>query len=96
MKNVLVFFSIFTVLCIAVYDVRERAKELEDVAANTPAQVEMKQMINKPGEVPKSDILFEQKNNENPVKVFQESDKYRQNQLKNIEKRRETIDKKDY
>ena len=46
MKNVLVFFSIFTVLCIAVYDVRERAKELEDVAANTPAQVEMKQMIN--------------------------------------------------
>ena len=96
MKNVLIFLAIFMVLCIAVYDVRERAKELQDVAANTPAQVEMKQMIKKPIEVPKSDVLFEPKNNENSVKIFQESDKYRQKQFENIEKRRETIDKKDY
>lgn len=48
MKKSLIFLCIFTIAFIAFWDAKDRIKELDSVAANTPSQVEMKQMINKP------------------------------------------------
>ena len=47
MKKSLIFFSIFIVALIAFIDAKDRIQELDEVAANTPSQVEMKQTINK-------------------------------------------------
>lgn len=89
------FLSIFLVVCMATYDMKERLNEIEAVAANTPAQVEMKQNIRKPAiENPKSDFDLLQNEEENPVKIFDNNEKYRSDQLNNVEKRRSTIDKK--
>lgn len=50
MKQSLIFLSIFIITLIALFDIKERFAELDEVAANTPAQIEMKQMINKQDE----------------------------------------------
>lgn len=47
MKKLLIFLSIFTILTLAFIDAKERFAELDEVAASTPAQVEMKQQLNK-------------------------------------------------
>ena len=46
MNRYLVIFSILVVSIIAYTDARDRLKELDSVAANTPAQVEMKPVFN--------------------------------------------------
>lgn len=46
MNRFLIIFSILTVTALAYSDARERLKELDEVAANTPAQVEMKPVFN--------------------------------------------------
>lgn len=95
MKNILIFLSIFTVICMAAYDVKGRFGELEEVAANTPAQVEMKQDIRKP--INNSFNLDSNKlEDQNTSKFFQDDEKFRLEQLENVEKRRNTIDKRDY
>ena len=48
MKNSLILASILIIALIAFFDAKDRLAELESVAANTPAQIEMKQMINDP------------------------------------------------
>lgn len=42
MKRLLIFFSILIVGTIAYVDAKDRLEELDEVAANTPSQVEMK------------------------------------------------------
>ncbi len=42
MKRILIFFSILIVGVIAFVDAKDRFEELDEVAANTPSQVEMK------------------------------------------------------
>ena len=49
MKKSLIFLSVLVVAMIAFFDAKDRFAELDSVAANTPSQVEMKQMINKNG-----------------------------------------------
>lgn len=92
MKKSLIFLSIFIIACIAFFDAKDRFKELDEVAANTPAQVEMKQMINKPTEQMRQDNI----QNQQSVKSLQEKMKQddrsiQQNQLDNVDKRRDTI-----
>lgn len=48
MKNVLIFLSLLTIVLLAVLDAKERMRELDSIAGKTPAQVEMKENINKP------------------------------------------------
>lgn len=95
MKKSLIFLSIFIVSFIAFIDAKDRIKELDEVAANTPSQVEMKQMINKPDEQMKNQIPDyknnSQKNGETLQDKMNNSNKYRQNQLDNVDKRRDTI-----
>ena len=45
MKKSLIFLSILIVAFIAFFDAKDRIEELDEVAANTPSQVEMKQQI---------------------------------------------------
>ena len=49
MKNFFIIFSIMTVGFLAFWDAKSRIEELDNVAATTPGQVEMKR------EIPKSD-----------------------------------------
>ncbi len=95
MKKSLMFFSILIVAFIAFYDAKDRIKELDEVAANTPAQVEMNQSIQKPN--------VQMKYNTNDIKknLIQNADsanqktiqdkKLPQNNLNNVDKRRDTI-----
>lgn len=95
MKKSLMFFSILIVAFIAFYDAKDRIKELDEVAANTPAQVEMNQSIQKPN--------VQMKYNTNDIKknLIQNADsanqktiqdkKLLQNNLNNVDKRRDTI-----
>lgn len=46
MNKLLIIFSILVVSIIAYTDARDRLNELDEVAANTPAQVEMKPIFN--------------------------------------------------
>lgn len=92
MKKSLIFLSIFIISFIAFFDAKDRFKELDEITANTPAQVEMKQMINKPDEQMSKDNI----QNQNSVQTLQEKMKQndgliKQNQLDNIDKRRDTI-----
>ncbi len=47
MKNFLIILGILAVTYLAYIDTKERFKELENIAATTPAQVEMKSPIQK-------------------------------------------------
>jgi len=97
MKKSLIFLSVFIIAFIAFFDVKNRLGELDKAAANTPSQVEMKQMINKPDEQMKNHIPdFKntvRQNSQTLREQMNEPDKYMQNQLENIDKRRGTIDK---
>lgn len=95
MKKSLMFFSILIVAFIAFYDAKDRIKELDEVAANTPAQVEMNQSIQKPNVQMKyntNDIkknLIQNAGSANQ-KTIQDK-KLLQNNLNNVDKRRDTI-----
>ena len=91
MKKLFIFFSVFVIGLIAFFDARERFQQLDEISANTPSQVEMKQMINKPdAQMPKDNIQ-----NQNSMQNFQDKTKQenflQQNQLNNIDKRRDTV-----
>lgn len=93
MKKSLIFLSIFIIACIAFFDAKDRLKELDAVAANTPSQVEMKQTINKPTEQMQKDNIQNQNSIQNlQQKMKQGNDRVlQQNQLDNVDKRRNTI-----
>lgn len=47
MKNFLILTSVLTVLFVAIIDTKARIEELDNIAATTPSQVEMKSDMNK-------------------------------------------------
>ncbi len=66
MKKLLIFFSITIVALLAFFDAKDRIAELNKVAANTPSQVEMRQMINETeSSMPKNKNNFDYKRNNN-------------------------------
>lgn len=91
MKNLFIFLSIFVICLIAFFDARERFQQLNEISANTPAQVEMKQMINKPEKQMKKDEIENGNTLQNSQNKIKPTDNFRQNQLENVEKRRDTI-----
>ncbi len=96
MKKLFIFFCIFTIILIAFFDARDRLHELDEVAANTPSQVEMKQQINERNEQNQNSTEASNMQKEAEKlhqKINQSSDSLKENQLNNFEKRRNTIDK---
>ena len=95
MKKSLIFLSIFIVSLIAFIDAKDRIEELDEVAANTPSQVEMKQMINKPEEQMKynTDAIKNNVNNnaESAVKKRIQDNQLMQKQQDNVDRRRASI-----
>lgn len=95
MKRSLIFLSIFIVSLIAFIDAKDRIEELDEVAANTPSQVEMKQMINKPEEQMKynTDAIKNNVNNnaESAVKKRIQDNQLMQKQQDNVDRRRDSI-----
>ena len=83
------------VLLIAFFDAMDRFAELEKVSANTPAQVEMKQMMNKQEDKIKNNIPdFQDNEKQNAQSIQDKMNNGRldnQNQLNNVDKRRNTI-----
>ena len=88
MKKFFVLFSIFIITLIAFYDAKERLAELDTKAANTPAQVEMRQNLEKP-ESNKTDSILNKDILQNDINKPEQP--YKQDQLDKIDKRRETI-----
>ncbi len=92
MKKTFIFLSIFIIGLIAFFDARERFQQLDEISANTPSQVEMKQMINKPDEQMKKDNIQNQNSVQSLQQKMKENDNLlQQNQLNNVDKRRDTI-----
>lgn len=96
MKRLLIFFSIMIVGAIAYFDAKDRIDELDEVAANTPSQVEMQQTMKNP----KQTGVQNQTNNIQPQtsmpnqnlfnKTNQDASKT-QNQYNAVQERRNTI-----
>lgn len=80
MNRYLVIFSILVVSIIAYTDARDRLKELDSVAANTPAQVEMKPIFNNnlPDKEFKNNVQMQQPQQQSEIGKKQESDKNNQ------------------
>lgn len=80
MNRYLVIFSILVVSIIAYTDARDRLKELDSVAANTPAQVEMKPVFNNnlPDKEFKNNVPMQQPQQQSEIGKTQESDKNNQ------------------
>ncbi len=99
MRKSLIFLSILIVTFIAFFDAKDRIEELEEVAANTPSQVEMKQMINKPDPQMRNDrdsINPNTDNNpQNLLKKREEDNRFLENSMENVGRRRDTINKRD-
>ncbi len=64
MKKSLIFMSIFIVSFIAFWDAKDRLQELDEVAVKTPAQVEMKPMIQKNDDRAEKDDIQKQNSSE--------------------------------
>ncbi len=99
MRKFLIFLCILTVSFIAFFDAKDRFKELEEVAANTPSQVEMKQMINRPdsmlnrsADIPKPYNVQNDDAKNLHKKMMQGNEQLKQ-KYENVDKRRETIQK---
>lgn len=91
MKKLFIFFSVFIIGLIAFFDARERFQQLDEISANTPSQVEMKQMINKPDEQMRKDNIQNQNSMQNFQEKMKQNNVLQQNQLNNVDKRRDTI-----
>ena len=92
MKKTFIFLSIFIIGLIAFFDAKERFQQLDEISANTPSQVEMKQMINRPdGQLNKDNIQKQNIVQTLQDKMNQNNKPIQQNQLDNIDKRRDTI-----
>lgn len=98
MKKSLIFISIFVVAFIAFFDAKDRFAELDKVAGNTPSQVEMNQMMNRQDEQMKKHIPdFQSKSRKEAQTIQDKMNEGRtdsQNQLNNINKRRDSINNK--
>lgn len=98
MKKSFIFLSILVVALIAFFDAKDRFQELEEIAANTPAQVEMKQMINKPDEQMKMHVPDFQNSEQKDAQTIQDKMNAgridNKKQLDNVDKRRNTINNK--
>lgn len=101
MNRILILFSILIVTLLAFIDAKDRFNELNEVAANTPAQVEMKQSINQSGYKEKSNtsnnqsILNNDFNNDGQrlhQKIMKDNT-HLQNKFNDIDKRRDSINK---
>lgn len=92
MKKSFIFLSIFIITFIAFFDAKDRFRELDEVAANTPSQVEMNQMINKPDKQINKDNIQNQQNVQTlKQKTDQDNSAIKRNQLNNVDKLRDTI-----
>ena len=91
MKKTFIFLSIFIIGLIAFFDARERFRQLDEISANTPAQVEMKQLINKPDSQMQKDNIQNQNSMQNFQDKMKQDNVLRQNQLNNVDKRSDTI-----
>ena len=93
MKKSLIFLCILTVAFIAFFDAKGRIEELDEVAANTPSQVEMKQMMDKPEQQIKKHIPDVNRPPQLPENnsLINPQDPNLQKKFENVEKRRNTI-----
>lgn len=96
MRKSLIFLSIFIVALIAFVDAKDRIEELDEVAANTPAQVEMKQTINpitpsaKKPNINNINPTFNQESQKLHQKMIQDSSRL-QEKFNNVQERRKNI-----
>ncbi len=74
MQKSLIFLSIFIVAFIAFWDAKDRLQELDSVAVKTPAQVEMKPMIQKTGDRAEKDDIQKQNSSEMFQNNFNQED----------------------
>ncbi len=74
MQKSLIFLSIFIVAFIAFWDAKDRLQELDSVAVKTPAQVEMKPMIQKSGDRAEKDDIQKQNSSEMLQNNFNQED----------------------
>lgn len=98
MKKLFIFLSIFVITMIAFFDAKERFQQLDEISANTPSQVEMKQFINAPDKQMQNNYSSQfgraDENLQPNSKIFHENQlpkSIQQNQLNNIERRRNSI-----
>ena len=96
MKQFLIFFSIMVVGFLAYFDASTRMDELDEVAANTPSQVELQQTMKKPqtNNIQNNNINIQpQQNfqNNQPVNKIINPAGNSTNQFDKIQERRKTI-----
>lgn len=98
MRKLFIFLSVLAIILIAFLDVKERFQQLDEISANTPSQVEMKQFINAPDKQMqnnhRSPLGRIDENLQPNSKSFQENrmpESIQQNQLNSIQRRRNSI-----
>ena len=94
MKKLFMYLTIAIITFMAVLDAKDRIKELDEISANTPSQVEMNQMMNRPDSHIKQNFIPEYNSNFNQNQQNNmnfDINQNKQNQLDNIEKRRNSI-----
>lgn len=92
MKKSLIFCSIFIVAFIAFWDAKDRFSELEEVAANTPSQVEMNQTMKRPLEKEVDRDKINTQINQNKIQnQIQENKQLIQNNYDKVQDRRNSI-----
>ncbi|CCY62294.1 unknown [Clostridium sp. CAG:967] len=92
MKKSLIFLSILIVSFIAFFDAKDRIEELDEVAANTPSQVEMKQQIRPPVQQNMNNFQEDKKTDTEKLKQqMQQNNQNLPNNLDKIQERRNTI-----
>ncbi len=72
MKKSLIFLSILIVSFIAFFDAKDRIELLDEVAANTPSQVEMKQQIRPPVQQNMNNSNIQPQTNQDAQKLNQQ------------------------
>ena len=92
MRKSLIFLCILTVAFIAFFDAKDRIEELDEVAANTPSQVEMKQQIRPPVQQNMNNFQEDKKTDTEKLKQqMQQNNQNLPNNLDKIQERRNTI-----
>jgi uncharacterized protein (DUF2344 family) len=85
MKNLFILLSILIISIIAIFDNYK-------ITANTPSQVEMKQMIEKPDKQMSKDFIQQKDTSKNfQEKSSNNTKQSQQKQLENVDRRRESI-----
>jgi preprotein translocase subunit SecF len=88
MKINFIFLSIFIIVLIAFLDV---GKFYKVISANTPSQVEMRQMLNKPDEQMVKDAIQQKENPNFQERTQSNTIQTQKKQLDNVDKRRNSI-----